>query len=80
MKKALIVLDGSLQKAGLRPGTEYEFVGNIHDEAQAEILPSIQDIYAEKALECLPNAGRLLRLHCLLASEVSFGSSWRETH
>lgn len=80
MKKALIVLDRDLQQSGLRPGKEYEFVGNIHDEAQAEIVPDIKETYAEKALASLPQAGKLLRLHCPLASEVSFGMSWKDTH
>ena len=81
MKKALVVLDRDLQeRAGLTPGREYEFVGNIHDEAQAEILPSIQATYEEHALACLPIAGRALKLRCPLAAEVSFGHSWKHTH
>ena len=80
MKKALIVLDKALQQHGYTPGHEYEFVGNIHDEAQAEIQPHIKDTYQEYALACLPTAGKLLRLHCPLATEVSFGASWKDTH
>lgn len=80
MKKALIVLDKDLQLSGLTPGQHYEFVGNIHDEAQAELLPSIKGPFEELALSCLPKAGRLLRLNCPLASEVKFGPSWKYTH
>lgn len=80
MKKALVVLDRDLQQTGLRPGREYEFVGNIHDEAQAEIVPDIRTLYEENALASLPKAGKLLRLHCPLAAEVSFGLSWKDTH
>lgn len=80
MKQALVVLDRDLQRDGMKPGQHYEFVGNIHDEAQAEILPDIRDIYERHALTSLPKAGRMLKLGCPLAAEVSFGDSWRETH
>lgn len=80
MKKALVVLDRDLQALGLTPGREYEFVGNIHDEAQAEILPAILDTYREAATDCIPKAGRLLKLRCPLAGEPSFGHSWKDTH
>ena len=80
MKKALVVLDRDLQARGLTPGREYEFVANIHDEAQADISPEIQDTYRDAATECLPKAGRLLRLKCPLAGEPSFGHTWRDTH
>lgn len=80
MKKALVVLDGDLQREGHLPGRDYEFVGNIHDEAQAEILPTIQESYDRLALACLPKAGKSLRLLCPLASETAFGLSWKDTH
>ncbi|KKK66532.1 hypothetical protein LCGC14_2963140, partial [marine sediment metagenome] len=37
MKKALVILDDALIAAGLTPGVEYEYVGNIHDEFQIEV-------------------------------------------
>ena len=80
MKKALVVLDADLQAKGLTPGKEYEFVGNIHDEAQAEILPEVQETYDAAALSCLPKAGKALGLLCPLASETAFGLSWKDTH
>lgn len=80
MKKALVVLDRDLQRDGNIPGHHYEFVGNIHDEAQAEILPAIQSNYDERALQSLPKAGRALGLRCPLASETAFGLSWADTH
>jgi DNA polymerase I-like protein with 3'-5' exonuclease and polymerase domains len=80
MKKALIVLDRDLQRAGLHPGREYEFVGNIHDEAQADILPEARSLYIEHAKASLPKAGRLLKLNCPLAAGVELGRSWKDTH
>jgi len=80
MKKALIVLDRDLQRAGLTPGKEYEFVGNIHDEAQADILPSARSLYEHHAAESLPKAGRLLKLNCPLSAGIEFGQTWKDTH
>lgn len=80
MKKALVVLDKDLQLSGLIPGKDYEFVGNIHDEAQADILPEHRDLYERMAKEALPKAGRLLKMKCPLSAGVDFGSSWMHTH
>jgi DNA polymerase I len=80
MKKALVVLDRSLQADGLIPGRDYEYVLNVHDEVQAEILPELQDRYDTHARACLPKAGRLLRLNCPLVGETAFGHSWKDTH
>jgi hypothetical protein len=66
---------------GLSPGTDYEFVANIHDEAQAEVLPEHYPTYQRLALEAHPKAGKLLRVLCPLKAEVSpLAHSWKETH
>lgn len=87
MKQALIVLDANLQAAaGMLPGRDYEFVANIHDEAQAEVLPELAPTYRQYALQALPEAGRILQVKCPLTAAVSPkeghgpARSWRETH
>lgn len=87
MKRALIELDTDLRViAGLQPGRDYEFVANIHDEAQAEVLPDHTPEFARHALQALPKAGQFLRVQCPLKAEVSPAAghgpaySWRETH
>jgi DNA polymerase-1 len=81
MKKTLIVLDAELRAVGLCPGTDYEFVANIHDEAQAEVLPDHYPTYQRLALEAHPKAGKLFRVLCPLKAEVSpLAHSWKETH
>lgn len=81
MKKTLIVLDAELRANGLRPITDYEFVLNVHDEAQAEVLPEHYPMYRSLALEAHPKAGKLLRVQCPLKAEVSpLAHSWKETH
>jgi DNA polymerase-1 len=91
MKKALILMDQSLQANGLRPGVDgaglvhpeladYEFCANVHDEAQADVRPQHVDLYTRLALECVPEAGRQLRVKCPLKSDVKVGSTWADTH
>jgi hypothetical protein len=86
MKKSLVLLDANLRAQGLTPGTDYEFVANVHDEAQAEVLPSRVELYSKLALDCVPQAGKALGLHCPLQAEVSPSPdhrparSWMETH
>lgn len=80
MKQALILLDKALQSLGLRPGEDYEFVLNIHDEAQAEVRPQFVDAFKEAAVNAVVEAGRTLNLHCPLKAEPSSGTTWRETH
>jgi DNA polymerase I-like protein with 3'-5' exonuclease and polymerase domains len=86
MKKSLILLDASLKAQGLRCGTDYEFVANVHDEAQAEVLPEHVQLYSELALKAVPDAGIALRMKCPLKAEVSPSPehrparSWMETH
>lgn len=91
MKKALIVFDQSLQAHGLRPGVDasgtprpeladYEFCANVHDEAQADVLPKHRDLYSRLATECVPEAGRLLKVKCPLKADVKIGSTWASTH
>lgn len=80
MKKALVILDRDLQADGFIPGRDYEFCGNIHDEAQADLLPDLRDRFDIHALACLPKAGRSFKLLCPMAAETKYGHSWKDTH
>lgn len=80
MKLALIILDKDLQAAGMIPGRDYEFVANVHDEAQAEVLPQHVETYKRLAIKALPQAGKQLGLKCPLKAEASAGQSWASTH
>lgn len=80
MKKSLVVLDRDLQREGLKPGIDYEFVLNIHDEAQAEVRPELVDLYMATAEGSLPKVGRMWRMKCPLKAEADKGSSWAHTH
>lgn len=80
MKKSLVLLDISLRREGLQCGHDYEFVANVHDEAQAEVLPEYATLYAHLAEQCVPEAGKELKVKCPLRAESSIGRSWKETH
>lgn len=60
MKKALCLLYERATLAGL----DYYFVGNIHDEVQAEVRTAQADDYGRLAVECLEAAGSFYNLNC----------------
>lgn len=91
MRKALIILDGWLQKDGLRPGVgpdgiarpelaDYEFAANIHDEAQADVREQAGEVYEKHARLCVKEAGLQLNVQCPLKSDVKKGLTWQQTH
>ena len=76
MKKALCLLHERATLAGL----DYYFVGNIHDEVQAEVSSDQTDDYGRLAVECLEAAGAFYNLNCPLTGEYKVGDSWADTH
>lgn len=76
MKKALVLADAQMKAEGLT----YEFVGNIHDEAQMEVL----ECDAERAGQIFKSSIRLAGEHfgfrCPLDGEYEIGDNWAETH
>jgi DNA polymerase-1 len=76
MKKALCLLHERATLAGL----DYYFVGNIHDEVQAEVRTDQADDYGRLAVECLESAGAFYSLNCPLTGEYKVGDSWADTH
>ncbi len=76
MKKALCLL----QEYATLWNIDYYFVGNIHDEVQAEVRESEADKYGRLAVSCLEAAGIELGLNCKLTGEYQIGESWAETH
>ena len=84
MKKALVILDAKLQEAGLTPfgrgGTDYEFVLNIHDEWQLEVLKKHGDLVGKLAVDAINEAGEYFNFRCPLDGEYKIGESWADTH
>ncbi len=80
MKVALIKLHTKLTDIGWQHGREYAFVGNIHDEFQAEVKPELVDTYGELAIKAIKAAGRELKMKCPMDGEYKVGESWAQTH
>lgn len=80
MKQACVILDWNLQAAGLVPGEDYEFMGNIHDEWQI----ACKETYAENvklaATSAITQAGAHFNFRCPLAGEAKLGANWADTH
>ena len=76
MKKALVILDDYATQWKL----DYNFIGNIHDEVQSEVVADQAKKYGWLAVECLKAAGVHFNLRCPLDGEFQIGTTWAETH
>lgn len=80
MKQALVLLDDELQRQGLVPGEDYEFVGNIHDEWQIEVKEAHAEQVGREAALAITRAGQHFKLRVPLAGSFAVGRNWSETH
>lgn len=80
MKVALVILDESLQAKGYVPGTNYEFIANVHDEWQIECDEDIADEVGRLAVQAMELAGDKLGFRCPITGESRSGANWAETH
>jgi DNA polymerase-1 len=80
MKKALVILDRALQADGLVPGEDYEFVLNIHDEWQIEVLPQYTDFVSAHGEYAIKLAGEHWKFPCPLVGNADVGDTWADTH
>jgi len=80
MKYWLIDYDKSLQAAGYIPGDDYEYVLNIHDEAQVECKEAIANSVAKIAEQSFLNITEQLNFRVKLEGEAKIGQSWYDTH
>lgn len=80
MKKALVILDETLQEMGYVPGQDYEFMANIHDEWQIACRPEIAETVGKTAVEAIRRAGEHFGFRCPLDGEYKIGANWAETH
>jgi DNA polymerase I-like protein with 3'-5' exonuclease and polymerase domains len=76
MKRALVILDAKVTE----PGLDVSFVGNIHDEFQAEVNPKDTPEYRRMAEDAMREAGEYYNMRVPLAGETKVGQTWRETH
>jgi DNA polymerase I len=80
MKQALVLLDEALQGTGFKPGVDYEFVANVHDEWQIDCRKEIADEVARLAVSSIRQAGEVLGFRCPLDGDAKVGRTWADTH
>jgi DNA polymerase I-like protein with 3'-5' exonuclease and polymerase domains len=80
MKAALIIADWLLEKEGLAAGKDYEFILNIHDEIQCEVMPEHVEKVGEILASAIEGAGHFFNFRCPLAGEWKAGGNWADTH
>jgi len=76
MGLALVLLDKQIRREGL----DVIFVGNIHDEWQADVHPDDADRYAEISEQVFIETGVRLNMNLPLAGKAKKGLTWSETH
>jgi len=76
MKKALQILDEYATIWEI----DYKFIGNIHDEIQAEVRNDQSESFGRLAVASIEAAGRYFELRCPLSGEFRLGHNWSETH
>ena len=76
MKKALCLLD----EYAILWGIDYNFIGNIHDEIQTEVIAGKADVFGRLATSCMQAAGLYYKLNCPLEGDYKVGNTWADTH
>ena len=76
MKKALQILDEYATIWEI----DYKFIGNIHDEIQAEVRNDQSENFGRLAVASIEAAGVYFQLRCPLAGEYKVGNNWADTH
>ena len=80
LKVAINLLYDRLTVKGWKHGKEYALLLNIHDEQQAQVYPELADEYGEIAVQCVRDAGKLLKMRCPQDAVYKIGQNWSECH
>lgn len=86
MKRALVILDKSLQEMGFKNTghyldmIDYEFIANVHDEWQIETREELGEAIGKAAVAAIRKAGESFGFRCPLDGEYKLGHNWAETH
>ena len=83
MKKALVLFDEMILAIKEEYGDHaVEFVANVHDEWQLEVLDvdNLPERVGQLGVQAIRNAGVVFRLRCPLDGEFKVGDTWAETH
>jgi DNA polymerase-1 len=78
MKKAMILVDLEVRKAGL--SDHVKKVADIHDEWQFVVRNEYVQQFIGLALPCFPRAGESFGYNILIEGDAKVGKTWAETH
>lgn len=89
MKYWAVRVDDKLQSLGLKNSfdalhekedCDYEFILNVHDEAQTETKESLRDIIMKIKEETFREIGEFLKINIRIDGEAKSGLNWSDTH
>tara|TARA_R110002020_G_scaffold132746_6_gene296350 strand:+ start:664 stop:2469 length:1806 start_codon:yes stop_codon:yes gene_type:complete len=80
MKQACVNHYNACIAEGMTWGVDFAFVGNIHDEIQAEAKPEIDDRVGQLGVEAIQLVTEQYNFRCPLDGEYKVGNNWAETH
>jgi DNA polymerase I-like protein with 3'-5' exonuclease and polymerase domains len=80
MKLALIIFDRFIQDSGFKPGVDYEFLLNVHDEWQVECRPDIAEKIGRLGCLAITEAGKNFNFRCPLTGSFDIGDTWADCH
>lgn len=80
MKKALVLADNTLRHTDYHPGTDYEFVLNVHDEYQVECHEGFTQKVGKILKQAIVRAGEHFNFRCPLDADYDIGDNWSQTH
>jgi hypothetical protein len=78
MKKAMILVDLEIRKAGLQK--DVLKVADIHDEWQFVVRNEVVEQFIRLSLPCFPRAGESFGYKILIEGDAKVGKTWAETH
>jgi len=81
MKYWLIEYDRALREdLKLKEGIDYEFILNVHDEAQVECKEEYAETISKEALKAFETITKQLNFRIPLEGDARIGKNWYETH
>lgn len=78
MKKALILVDKEIRRAGLQD--KVFKVADIHDEHQYRVYNSVVGQFTEFVTPCFKKAGEFFNYNIQIEADYKVGKTWSETH
>lgn len=76
MKYWLVAVDKMIKEEGI----DARFVGNIHDEIQAEVREDQAELFAKNLVDLFIKVGEDIGIRIKMEGEAKIGNNWYDTH